>query len=73
MLPENKSSMLFPTFISSSGYYKIIAQKTAYKVEYFQECKIKPSFMKDIYIKSAEKEAVDFLSELKKYVQRTCH
>ena len=61
-----------PEVLSSSGYYQIKPAKEGYRAVYFQECKLKPSFLKDTYIKKAKKEPIRFLLKFKEYVERTC-
>lgn len=70
---SNKSNIsIVPEVLSSLGYYQIKPEQEGYRVEYFQECKLKPGFLKDTYINKAKKEAIKFLLEFKKYVERTC-
>ena len=73
MISNWQNINLFPKVLSSSGYYRIECESTGYKIEYFQECKIKSTFLKDIYINKAKKESTKFMLELKEYVERTCH
>jgi hypothetical protein len=58
--------------LSSTGYYQIRPEKEGCRVEYFQECKLKPGFFKDSYINKAKKEAIKFLQEFKEYIEKTC-
>lgn len=73
MISNRQNTKLFPKVLSSSGYYRIKRESTGYKVEYFQECKIKSTFLKDIYINKAKKESIKFMLGLEEYIERTCH
>ncbi|MBN1352528.1 hypothetical protein JXJ21_24225 [candidate division KSB1 bacterium] len=73
MISNRQNTSLFPNVLSSSGYYQIKCESTGYAIEYFQECKITFSILKDFYIKKAKKESTKFMLELKKYVERICH
>ena len=73
MISNRQNTNLFPKVLSSSGYYRIKCESTGYAIEYFQECKIKSTFLKNMYIKKAKKESTKFMLELREYVERTCH
>ncbi|GAG95560.1 unnamed protein product, partial [marine sediment metagenome] len=53
--------------------YQIKLEEEGYKVEYFQECKLKSAFLKGAYINKAKKETIKFMLELKEYIEKTCH
>ncbi len=72
MISNRNNLNIIPKMLSSTGYYQIKQEKEGYQVEYFQECKLKPGFLKDTYINNAKKEAIKFLLEFKEYVEKTC-
>ena len=72
MISNEQNTNLFPQMLSSSGYYRIMSELGGYKIEYYQECIIKRTFLKDIYINKAKKESTKFMLELKEYIERTC-
>ena len=72
MISNDQNTNLFPQMLSSSGYYRIMSELGGYKIEYYQECIIKRTFLKDIYINKAKKESTKFMLELKEYIERTC-
>ena len=72
MISSKNNVSFMPQLLSSSGYYQITPEKEGYKVEYFQECKLKTGLLKDAYISQAKKEAIKFLREFKEYIERTC-
>ena len=73
MISNWQNTDLLPKVLSSSGYYWIRGESTGNRIEYFQECKMKSTFLKDIYINKAKKESTKFMLELKEYIERTCH
>lgn len=73
MISYKHNSGLMPKVLSSSGYYQIKRVEGGYKVEYFQECKLKSAFLRGAYINRARKEAIKFVLELKEYIEKTCH
>ncbi len=73
MISYKHNSGLMPKVLSSKGYYQIKFEEEGYKVEYFQECKLKSALLKGAYINKAKKEAIKFMLELKEYIERTCH
>jgi hypothetical protein len=73
MLSNKQNSSLFPEVLSSSGYYRIKGESPGYAIEYFQECKIRPSFLKNVYINMVKKESLKFTLELKEYIKKSCH
>jgi len=72
MLSSKNNLKIMPEVISSTGYYQIIKEKDRCRVEYFQECLLKPGFFKSAYINEAKQEAIKFLHEFKKYIERKC-
>jgi len=73
MISNKQSSNFFPEVLSSSGYYRIKGESTGYVIEYFQECKIRSSFLTNVYINMAKKESLKFMLELKEYIKKSCH
>jgi hypothetical protein len=73
MISHRHNSALMPKILSSTGYYQIKLEEEGYRVEYFQECKLKSALFKGAYIKRAKKEAIKFMLELKEYIEKTCH
>jgi hypothetical protein len=73
MISHQHNSGLMPKILSSTGYYQIKLGEEGYKVEYFQECKLKSALFKGAYIRKAKKEAIKFMGELKEYIEKTCH
>jgi hypothetical protein len=63
---------MMPELLSSTGYYHILKGNGHCRVEYFQECRLKPGLFMQAYIKEAKQEAVKFLNEFKKYIERKC-
>jgi len=72
MISSKNNINIMPKMLSSTGYYQIKQEKECYRVEYFQEGKLKPGFLKDTYINNAKKEAIKFLLEFKEYIEKTC-
>lgn len=73
MLFSKNNLKVMPDVISSTGYYHIVREKDRCRVEYFQECTLKPGVFKSAYINEAKQEAIKFLHEFKKYIERKCH
>ena len=72
MISSRNNLNIIPKILSSTGYYQIRPEKEGCRVEYFQECKLKPGFLKDTYINKAKKEAIKFLRVFKEYIERNC-
>jgi len=72
MISNRNNLNIIPEMLSSTGYYQIRPEKEGCRVEYFQECKLKPGLLKNIYINKAEKEAIKFWGVFKEYIERTC-
>jgi len=72
MISNRNNLNIMPKMLSSTGYYQVRPEKEGCRVEYFQECKLKSGFLKDIYINKAKKEAIIFLHEFKEYIEKTC-
>ena len=72
MLSSENNLKIMPELISSTGYYQIIKEEDRCRVEYFQECLLKPGFFKNAFINEAKQEAIKFLHEFKKYIERKC-
>jgi len=73
MISSKNNLKIMPEVISSEGYYQIKKEKDGCRVEYFQECMLKPGFFKSTYIKKAKKEAIKFMHEFKKYIETECN
>jgi hypothetical protein len=63
----------FPKILSSSGYYEIIQEEKGFRVIYFEEVRMRSRLSNGVYSILAENEAVKFIQDLKKYVERECH
>jgi hypothetical protein len=72
MISSKNNLSIIPDVIYSAGYYQIKNEKDSYRVEYFQECQLKPGLLKSTYINKAKKEAIKFLQEFKEYIEKTC-
>ena len=72
MLSSENNLKMMPEVISSTGYYQIIEEKDHCRVEYFQECLLKAGFFKRAYIAEAKQEAITFLYEFKRYIEKKC-
>ena len=72
MLSSKNNLKMMPEVISSAGYYQIIEEKDRCRMEYFQECLLKPGLFKRAYINEAKHEAITFLHEFKTYIERKC-
>lgn len=72
MISSTNNLSIIPDVISSTGYYQIKKEKDSCRVEYFQECQLKPGLLKGTYINNAKKEAIKFLREFKAYIEKTC-
>ena len=59
--------------LHSTGYYEVKTEKEGCLVEYFQEARVESKMLNEIYFHLIKKEAVNFLKDLKQYVERTCH
>jgi|GEM_PF-733753 len=72
MISNKNNINIMPKVNSSKGYYQIKPERGGYSVEYFQECRLNPGFLKNAYINRAKKEAIQFLQVFKEYVEKTC-
>ena len=72
MISSKNNLSIIPEVLSSTGYYQVKPEKECHRVEYFQECKLKPGILKNTYINQAKKGAIKFLREFKEYIERTC-
>ena len=72
MISSKNNLNIIPDVLSSTGYYQVKPEKECHRVEYFQECKLKPGILKNTYINQAKKGAIKFLREFKEYIERTC-
>jgi len=72
MLSSENNLKMMPEVLSSTGYYHILQENDRCRVEYFQECLLKPGVLKRAYITEAKQEAMSFLHEFKTYIERKC-
>ena len=72
MISNRNNIGIVPEMLSSTGYYRIWPKGEGCLVEYFQECRLKPGPLKEIYINRAKKEAIKFLQVFKKFIDRIC-
>ncbi|MBC8186023.1 hypothetical protein H8E88_33485 [candidate division KSB1 bacterium] len=72
MISSKNNVSIMPDVLSSKGYYQIKPENEGFRVEYFQECTLKPGLLKNTYINKAKKEAIKFLDLFKKYVEKMC-
>lgn len=72
MISSENNINIMPRPLSSKGYYQIKPEKEGYRVEYFQECRLKTVLLQDAYIRQAKKDAINFLREFKDYIERIC-
>lgn len=72
MISNRNNLNIVPKMLFSTGYYQIRPEKEGCRVEYFQECKLMPGLLKDMYINKAKNEAIKFLREFKEYINKTC-
>ena len=71
MISSKNNLSIMPDVIFSAGYYQFKNEKDSCRVEYFQECKLKPAILKGTYIRKAKKEAINFLQQFKEYIEST--
>ena len=72
MLSSENNLKMMPELLSSTGYYHILPENDCCRVEYFQECRLKPGLFKRAYITEAKQEAMRFLHAFKTYIERKC-
>ena len=72
MVSNKNNIAILPEVLSSIGYYQIKSETNGFRVEYYQECKLKSGLLKNAYINQAKKEAIKFLALFKKYVEKIC-
>lgn len=58
--------------ISSKGYYEIVPDNDAFRITYYQECYLKPTILTEIYISLAKNDAMQFISDYKEYLEKSC-
>lgn len=73
MTGYEQKGIALPRILSSKGSYEIRGENNGLWVEYYQECQLEKSNIRGIYLFFAKNEAVNFLINLKKYAERTCH
>ena len=69
MISSQNNLAVMPEMIASTGYYQVKKENDLCQVEYFQQCVFESGFFLSAYINMAEKEAVRFLHEFKKYIE----
>jgi hypothetical protein len=72
MLSSENNLKMMPELLSSTGYYHVLKENDRCRVEYFQECRLKPGLFKRAYIAEAKQEAMTFLHAFKPYIERKC-
>jgi hypothetical protein len=72
MIGHEQNITSFPKPLVSRGYYRIREDKTGCWFEYFRECEIEPKALDGLYFYIAEKEAINHLYTIKKYIEKTC-
>ncbi|NQT62142.1 MAG: SRPBCC family protein [Candidatus Marinimicrobia bacterium] len=73
-LLSNSTNLPFtPEMEYSVGYYQVKPAIDGCMVEYFQECRITSGILENNYIRMAEKEAINFITELEAFIKRSCH
>ena len=72
MISSENNLKIMPDMLSSSGYYRISPEEKGYRLEYFQECSLDTDLLKDSYIKTVKKKAIEFLHDFREYVEKTC-
>lgn len=73
MITNEQKGFFLPKLISSKGSYQITQENDGCWLEYYQECKIESSSIKDISLFFVKNEAMKFMRNLKKYAERICH
>lgn len=72
MISSENNLRIMPDMLSSIGYYRISEQEGGYQIEFFQECSLSTDCLKESYIRTVRKEAIEFLLEFREYVEKTC-
>ncbi|MBN1998871.1 hypothetical protein JW935_15030 [candidate division KSB1 bacterium] len=72
LISNSNNINIIPEMLSSNGYYQFKHEKEGSLVEYFQECRLLPGFLKTTYINMAKKEAIKFLHVFKVYLENGC-
>ena len=73
LIASEQRDPAFQKVSSSSGYYEIEPEGNGYRVVYFEKIRIDSRLPNGVCSYMAKKEAVKFLQELKKYVERKCN
>jgi hypothetical protein len=69
----NKSNVdIADVLLTSEGYYAFTKEATGYRVEYYQECYLKPGFLTKRYLSIAKDDAIRLMVDYHAYLQRTC-
>jgi len=72
LISSRNNSSIIPHIISSRGFYRIKPGNESCLVEYYQECELTESFISNIYINQAKKEAIRFLYQFSNYTDTIC-
>ncbi len=72
MVSHEQGFFSFPKVLSSRGYYEIKPHSQGYTIVYFEEAQIGSKLPSGV-VSMAKNEAVKFLEELKKCVERKCY
>ncbi|MCK4256816.1 hypothetical protein KAX35_08005 [candidate division WOR-3 bacterium] len=67
-----QSGLPLPKPLSSKGYYEIKPEEDGCWVKYYQEAELESNLFQGFYLRRVKKEAIQFLEELRDYVNRTC-
>ena len=58
--------------LTSMGYYQFRPENNGFRIEYFQEARLKSSLFTKLYISAAKNDAIKFLLNYKEYMEKTC-
>ena len=72
LIADENNVDILPTMQFSRGYYHIKPEEDGCLVEYYQECRLEPGFLEDVYIKMVRDEALNFLHIFKEFITARC-
>ncbi|MBN1155944.1 hypothetical protein JXB12_13585 [candidate division KSB1 bacterium] len=72
MISSQQNTNLIPNVSASSGYYRITQDSTGYVIEYYQEFIMSTRFLRGFYVRTAKKESLRFMLNLREYLERMC-
>lgn len=72
LLSDQQNTHILPKLLSSTGYYQIKPVTTGYQIEYYQQVIVKSTFFKDRILNMAKKEFVNFMLNLREYLNKQC-